>query len=81
MYLAEISGEKSTFPDFKSLKAGPNCPHLEPKTVISSITIGARLNSFDAATVLFRTRTPRGLVSASDVSNPDTEPVASTTTS
>ena len=67
--------------DSKSLNAAGNCPQREPKTVISSITIGAKLNSLDAATVLFNTRTPRGLVSARAVSKPEIEPVASTTTS
>ena len=67
LYVAEISGEKSILSDFKSLNAAGNCPHLEPSTVISSITIGARLNSFDAATVLFKTSTPRGFVKANAV--------------
>ena len=39
------------------------------------------MNSFDAATVLFKTKTPRGFVNAKAVSNPEIEPVASTTTS
>ena len=62
-----------------NLSAGANCPHLEPTTVISSITIGARLNSFEAAIVLFRIRVPLGFVRANDVSKPVIEPVASTT--
>ena len=81
LYFPEIIGEKSIFSDFKSLNAAGNCPHLEPNTVISSITIGARLNSFEAATVLFKTKTPRGFVNARAVSKPEIEPVASTTTS
>ena len=80
-YVAEINGEKSILSDFNILNAAGNCPQREPKTVISSITIGARLNSFDAATVLFKTKTPRGFVKAKAVSNPEIEPVASTTTS
>ena len=65
----------------RSLKAGGNCPQREPKTVISFMTIGARFSSFPVATVLFRTKTPLGLVSAIDVSKPPAVPVASTTTS
>ena len=76
-----MNDEKSILLFFKSLKAGGNCPQREPKTVISSITIGARLSSLPDATVLFKTSTPLGLVNAIDVSNPDAEPVASTTTS
>ena len=49
--------------------------------MISSTTIGARLNSFDAAIVLFRISVPRGFVSDTDVSNPLIEPVASITKS
>ena len=80
-YIPEISGLKSIFFCFRYLNAGLNCPHLEPKTVISSTTIGAKLNSFDAAIVLFKTKVPLGLTSEIEVSNPDNEPVASTTTS
>ena len=43
--------------------------------------MGAKLNSLEAAIVLFKTKTPRGFVSARAVSNPEIDPVASTTTS
>ena len=55
-----------------SLNAGPNCPQREPSTVISFITIGAKLSSLPEATVLLRTRIPLGFVNAIDVSNPET---------
>ena len=49
--------------------------------MISSITIGAKFSSLPEATVLFKTRTPRGFVRDIEVSKPDAVPVASTTTS
>ena len=64
-----------------NLKTGSNCPHLEPKTVISSITTEAKFKPSFAAIVLFKTSIPLGFTKLKDVSNPPTEPVASTTIS
>ena len=80
-YIPLIKGLKSILLFLRSLNAGGNCPQREPKTVISSITIGAKLSSLPVATVLFRTNVPRGFVSAIDVSKPEAVPVAYTTTS
>ena len=79
--MSDISGLKSIFLDFSNLKAGANCPQREPRTVISSITIGARLSSFPAAIVLFKTSVPLGFTREIEVSKPLKDPVASTTTS
>ena len=76
-----IKGIKSILLFFKSLNAGANCPQREPNTVISSITIGAKLSSLPDATVLLRTKVPLGLVNDIEVSKPEAVPVASTTTS
>lgn len=71
-----ISGFTSILPLSSSLNAGANCPHFEPTIVISSTTTGAKLNSFEAAIVLFKMSVPLGFVSAREVSNPEIEPVA-----
>ena len=76
-----MNGEKSILSFSRSLRAGANCPQRDPRTVISSITIGAKFSSLPDATVLFNTKTPLGLVNDIEVSNPEAVPVASTTTS